>query len=246
MPYEDMKIRFSWSIMDESFELFKSLNQHTTDISLIQLTKEKKFEVARLVDRQIRDILEYMLKKYPPSKKKIIDNDLTSKVKEVKRHTDFAYDILLNANFDFQYCSDKLDYSRDIKKWLNAIIKESKAQFPKFRSTFKHIFMNKEFSDGGSSYDCNSMEFWIGSKIHESTPLYSEEEINAPGLKLKKPELLRILMKWLDELLTNFEKTEERIIENKVGFKSTSRGMIVNLTKKRKEVLAETLKNVYL
>jgi predicted nucleotidyltransferase len=50
-------------------------------VTLIQLTKEKKFEVARLVDREIRDILEYMLMKYPPSRKKIVDTDLAVKIK---------------------------------------------------------------------------------------------------------------------------------------------------------------------
>lgn len=34
-------------------------------------------------------------------------------------------------------------------------------------------------------------------------------------------------------------------MENKVGFKSISKGMFVNLTKKRKEVLAQTLKKIY-
>lgn len=64
-------------------------------------------------------------------------------------------------------------------------------------------------------------------------------------MKLKRPELLRILMKWLDELLSNFEKTEDRIVENKVGFKSVSKNMVVNLTKRRKEILAEILKSIF-
>lgn len=79
--------------------------------------------MARLVDRQIRDILEYMLKKYPPSRKKIIDTDLAAKVKEVKRHTDFAYDILLNSAFNFNYFPEKIDYSKDIKRFLNTLIR---------------------------------------------------------------------------------------------------------------------------
>lgn len=206
--YEDMKIKFSWSIMNEAFQLFNTLNQHNTDVTLIQLTKEKKFEVARLVDREIRDILEYMLMKYPPSRKKIVDTDLAVKIKQVKRHTDYAYDILRNANFQFDYSPTKHDYSRDIKRWLNRLIIESKAQFSKFRSTVKKIFTNREFSDGGDSQPSSEVEFLIGSKINQSTPIYTEEEIKSPGLKLKRPELLRILMKWLEELLSNYEKTD--------------------------------------
>jgi hypothetical protein len=119
-----------------------------------------------MVDRQIRDILEYMLNKYQPSRKKIIDTDLISKVKEVKRHTDLAYDILLNARFDFGYEAGKADYSRDIKRWLNVLVIESKAQLPRFRKVFKHIFTNKEFSDGGSNLSISGLDFSIGSLIH--------------------------------------------------------------------------------
>lgn len=129
--------------------------------------------MARLVDSEIRAILEYMLKKYPPSRKKIVDTDLATKIKEVKRHTDYAYDILRNANFDFEYSSTKHDYSRDIKRWLNALILESKAQFSKFRSTIRKIFTHRETIDAGESESHSDVEFLIGSKINECTPIYT-------------------------------------------------------------------------
>ncbi len=50
LNYEEMRINFNWNILNESYELFKTLNSYNTDISLPQLTKEKKFEVSRLVD----------------------------------------------------------------------------------------------------------------------------------------------------------------------------------------------------
>ena len=39
LNYEEMKINFNWNILNESYELFKTLNSYNTDISLPQLTK---------------------------------------------------------------------------------------------------------------------------------------------------------------------------------------------------------------
>jgi hypothetical protein len=66
-----------------------------------------------------------------------------------------------------------------------------------------------------------------------------------PGLQLKAPELLRILVKWMGELMNNFLQSDKKIIQNKSGFKSVTRGLTISLTLKRKELLAETLRNIY-
>jgi hypothetical protein len=55
-----------------------------------------------------------------------------------------------------------------------------------------------------------------------------------PGLGLKGPELLRILVKWAEELMGYFIRSDEKIIQNKSGFKSTTRGIGISLTLKRK------------
>jgi hypothetical protein len=81
LSYQDMRIQFSWSIISDSFDLFKALKKRDNDVTLIQFTKEKKFELARLVDSEIRNVLEFMMKKYPPTRNKIVDTELSAKVK---------------------------------------------------------------------------------------------------------------------------------------------------------------------
>lgn len=66
-----------------------------------------------------------------------------------------------------------------------------------------------------------------------------------PGLQLKAPELLRILVKWTEELASNFQHADKKIIGNKSGFKSVTRGLSISLTLKRKELLAQNLRNIY-
>jgi hypothetical protein len=37
-------------------------------------------------------------------------------------------------------------------------------------------------------------------KFREGTPLYTEEEIKLRGIEIKTPEVLRVIMKWIEEL----------------------------------------------
>jgi hypothetical protein len=37
-------------------------------------------------------------------------------------------------------------------------------------------------------------------KFREGTPLYSPKEIEKTGVKIKTPEVLRVIMKWVEEL----------------------------------------------
>lgn len=107
----------------------------------------------------------------------------------------------------------------------------------------KVIFTGKELSTSSGDSGVSEGEYTIANKIHESTSLFTPEEIEDRGLKLRRPELVRILLKWIDELLQYFERTDDRIVENKQGFRSVQPGMTITLTKKRKEALAEVLRN---
>lgn len=57
-------------------------------------------------------MLEFLIKKYPPSKHKILDTDLAKHVKEVNRITEVQYDILSNAGISFVGNSQKTNYFR--------------------------------------------------------------------------------------------------------------------------------------
>lgn len=127
----------------------------------------------------------------------------------------------------------KRNFTKEIKVWLNMLISHTKIMFPEFKKLIKAIFIDGENNSLNGDED-SEVEYEINSKISENTPLYTEEELDMPGLNLKAPELLRILVKWAEELLCYFEKTDEKIIQNKSGFKSTTRGIGISLTLKRK------------
>ena len=66
------------------------------------------------------------------------------------------------------------DFSVEIKNWINALILETKKQYPTFKHTMKCIFNNNEGSLDGSKIE-NEVEYLIGSKIPENTQLYTDE-----------------------------------------------------------------------
>jgi hypothetical protein len=87
------------------------------------------------------------------------------------------------------------DYSGKIKTFLNALITESSKNYSEFKSNMKGVFtFNRET---GEQYELDNL---VGMKFREGTPLYSEGELNRRGIEIKTPEVLRVLMKWVEEL----------------------------------------------
>ena len=68
----------------------------------------------------------------------------------------------------------------------------------------KFIFSGFDTGSFDGSHRDSEVEYSISSKIPESAQLYTEEEINAPDLQVKNPQILRILMKWYEELIVYF------------------------------------------
>ncbi len=88
------------------------------------------------------------------------------------------------------------------------------------------------------------VEYLIGSKIRLETPEYTPEELEIQGLQLKSPEMVRILLKWMHSLSTTFDNVDQRVVENRVGFKPVLKGPSINLARKRKETLAKHIKRL--
>lgn len=71
--------------------------------------------------------------------------------------------------------------------------------------------------------------------------------MSEPRLDLKSPELLRILIKWVNELYNILMHPDEKILQNMFNFKSVigSPSMSVALTRKRKDKLIAKLNSIY-
>jgi hypothetical protein len=140
--------------------------------------------MSSTIDVSFRNILEFLIKKYPPSKHKIVDTELAKYIKETKRQAELQYDILRNAGVTFADDTGKTDFSREIKLWLNKLITEVKRTYPKFKNSMKTLFMGPE----GSLQDLDDeVDYEIGTKINETVECYTEAEINEPGLSIKSP-----------------------------------------------------------
>jgi hypothetical protein len=82
------------------------------------------------MDEALRNALEFLIKKYPPSKHKILDTELLKHIIPINKTNDAKYDILANAGMSFQANQTKSDFTSEIKIWINKIIMETKRKFP--------------------------------------------------------------------------------------------------------------------
>ena len=241
-----MKIKFSESmlrrIIDKNSSWVEYYERRKTEGNPIQV---EAFSILDVFDKSAKETLTFLINKYPPSRRRIIDTELTEKIKEKKFCSVAKYDILKNSGVPIGMDEDQTDFTKDIKLFLNALIKETRKEFPLFKQTMKGIFSNHEGSMDGSKTG-SEVDFSICSKISSSAELYSEEEISRPGLDIKNSEILRILMKWCEDLLDYFLDTDQKILKNKFGFKTTQyEGIPIKIPHSKKKKLAGNLEEIY-
>jgi hypothetical protein len=167
--------------------------------------------------------------------------DLAKHVPEVKKHPDICYDILRNAGVSFAYNDGRNDFGRDIKLWINKMISEVKSMFPKFKDNMRELFMGGVNSVTDME---DEIEFEIGSKISENSESYLPEEIEEPGIKIKSPQISRVLIKWISELHRMLFSSEEVISDYRTGFKSMYNLTSLYLPSDRKQKLIRNLQNI--
>ena len=75
-------------------------------------------------------------------------------------------------------------------------------------------FVTEIFNVGGET----ELHYEIGTKIKMSTNPYTQEELREPGFFVKGNEIMRVMMKWIEELLDFFQNSD-RSLNNKGGFR---------------------------
>lgn len=171
MLHNELRAKFSWKIMGFCIGLDRELRSRSGQNN-IKLDHNCCAEINTTIDSTLRTVLEFLIRKFPPSKHKIVDTELAKHIKEVKRHGEIQYEILKNAGVSFAIVKDKGNYFPEIKRWINQLISEVKRTYPSFRNAMKELFMGRE----GSSYENmdEEIEYEIGSKISENVEMYSE------------------------------------------------------------------------
>jgi hypothetical protein len=81
------------------------------------------------------------MSKYPPSRNKVVDIEISNRIREIRRHTDPVYEMLNNASMRFFRSAYSQDFTFEVKRWVNRLIIETKVQFPLFKETVKSIFV---------------------------------------------------------------------------------------------------------
>lgn len=125
------------------------------------------------------------------------------------RSTDTQFDMVVKTGCFFKYDPQRKDYYRQVKIFLNKLILESRGHYKKFRKIMKEVF----YIEGGE------VKNQIGMKLRESTPLFTKEDIASEGFEIKMPEILRIIVKWIEEL----ERRVQRIADGSILYGTFSR-----------------------
>jgi hypothetical protein len=101
--------------------------------------------------------------------------------------------------------------NKQLKVLINGLIKETNRYYETYKKYMTDIFLEQEMQDP-------SFSFLIGRKIKETTQEYTDDELNTPGFFIKSNEILRILIKWIEELISWFTDPN-RTLDNQFGFK---------------------------
>jgi hypothetical protein len=142
--------------------------------------------------------LDYYLMKYPQKSKVFLSNDMNSIVKEMNEASKPEYSMLRKLGIEFQakHSGSEVDFSREIKQLVNKLIEESKHYLSEFKQLMTEIFtINPPGVDTPSTVD-----HLIGMKFKESVPGYDSADMAKSGIPIKSPEVLRVLIKWIEEL----------------------------------------------
>lgn len=202
----------------------------------------KRTSLITIIDQSLRRTLEYLIDKHPPSKHKIVDTEIAKYVVELRNHTDLENDMLRNAGMSFASKTGKSDFTRDIKIWINRLLLEVKAVFPKFKKNMEDIF--RGFDNSSMNEENDEVEYEIGKKLSDNIGLYSEKELDEPGLEIKSPEVGRVLTKWIEEL-HRLLFNPERVLKNvKSGFKNMRKSNAIYFTEAMKKELAGKLHSI--
>lgn len=106
------------------------------------------------------------------------------------RSDELRFDYLSNTQFSFEYDETRKTYQRKIKGFMNRIIEESQSHVKEWRGLMRDMF----------TIEGKELKNLVGMKFKENTPKFSQKEIEEDGIRIKTPELLRVVIKWIEEL----------------------------------------------
>lgn len=83
-------------------------------------------EFYHLLNQSSKSILEFLISKYPPSRRKKIDTELSDKISINNKFSVIKYDMLSNSKMNIGMVEKQTDFTKEIKIWLNVLVTETK------------------------------------------------------------------------------------------------------------------------
>ena len=89
-------------------------------------------------------------------------------------------------------------FNRKVKIMINAVILEGRSCFLDFNKLMQEVFTIPNPADPSQRIPLKNTR--VGMKFKSDMPIYTEEEIEDIGVPIKSPEVLRVLIKWINKL----------------------------------------------
>ena len=195
---DDLKVTFSKIILLNCLNMINKLqNRHNW--------KSQRIKFFLHLARCQKKIIEFLKFKYPRNRKDFVPTELEELFVSVddSEHTD--YDLLINAGINFDYervmAYERKEIVKQIKLFINSIIKETNRSFEHFRMTMESIFHDVEGN------------FKIGRKISENVTLY--QELESESIEIYSPEIFRVIIKWISSMDGVFINSQEVLKKKK-------------------------------
>lgn len=94
---------------------------------------------------------------------------------------------------------------------INAMALEGRAWFKDFNKLMQDMFSVPNPTDPTQRIPLSNTR--IGMKFKMNMPLYSADEIKEIGVPTKSPEVLRVLIKWIDKLDEIVKEPEQHVAD---------------------------------
>jgi hypothetical protein len=187
-----------------------------------QLWNRHSQEFVRYFQQKVNESLEYYMSKYPSHAKILVPKEVESLMQTVNKSNIPVFNLfkrLKVALNPFRYFPRdytegfalNFNFRKDIRNLINACIQESKNKFDEFQELMLNVFqINVREGDYLRKKPIPGHK--IGMKFKRNMPLIPNSDANGPTIEINSSEVLRVLIKWIEEIDDFIENPETHIL----------------------------------
>lgn len=203
-----------------------------------KLWSEGRYQIITEYDAYCKEAMEFLMKKYPLKEGGSVEPELFKLIPTVDKSEDMTFDMLHLAGITFNGQNTE-NISKQIKQTLNYFMQLSKAKSTEFRKDMTELFTLK--NEKGEDYELYNL---VGMKFSENVEQYTENEVNEKGIKIKGPQVLRVIIKWIEGLENRCKEVEKFYINRYYPFMSVD-NKETKLPLKARDALASNIRRQF-